>query len=258
MALGENSDRLIDHEDPKVGESIQEISKERGVDIRVSRRVEESHRGGGDKIATLDDGEEVETDILVMVAGRTPRVEEIGLESVGVDVDQRGLPTNDRCQINGAAGLWAIGDVTGIFLFTHVAQYQVRVAVDNILGGDRKANYLGIPRVVFTDPEIAVTGMPEEEARQKGIDVASVTLDLPKVLSRSATYEKESWRTLGLVADRKERVLIGAWAIAPLAGERIHQACWAIRTSIDILLDGVLQFPTFSQGYLEALEQLNL
>jgi pyruvate/2-oxoglutarate dehydrogenase complex dihydrolipoamide dehydrogenase (E3) component len=80
------------------------------------------------------------------------------------------------------------------------------------------------------------------------------------VLARSVTYEKEPRGTLGLVADRNERVLVGAWAVAPLAGEWIHQACWAIRTRtpIDVLLDGVFQFPTFSQGYLYALEQLDL
>ena len=85
-------------------------------------------------------------------------------------------------------------------------------------------------------------------------------LDLPQVLARSVTYEKEPRGTLGLVADREERVLVGAWAVAPLAGEWIHQACWAVRTRTPIatLLDGVFQFPTFSQGYLAALEQLDL
>ncbi len=114
--------------------------------------------------------------------------------------------------------------------------------------------------MVFSDPEVAATDLTEEEARQEGVDVAAVTLDLPQVLARSITYEKEPRGTLGLIADREERVLVGAWAVAPLAGEWIHQACWAVRTRtpIDTLPDGVFQFPTFSQGYLAALEQLDL
>jgi pyruvate/2-oxoglutarate dehydrogenase complex dihydrolipoamide dehydrogenase (E3) component len=144
--------------------------------------------------------------------------------------------------------------------FTHVAQYQGRIVAANILGGERRASYRGVPRVVFSDPEIAATGLTEAEAQEGGIDVATVTLDLPQALARPVTYEKEPRGTMKLIADRGERVLVGAWAVAPLAGEWIHQACWAIRTQtpIDTLLDGVSQFPTFSQAYLEALEQLDL
>jgi pyruvate/2-oxoglutarate dehydrogenase complex dihydrolipoamide dehydrogenase (E3) component len=261
ITLVQSPDRLLDCEDPKVGRIIREILEEEGVDVRTGRKVEKARKeNDGSTVVTLDDGQEVVTDIVVMVAGRTPRVEGIGLESVGIEVDENGLPVDERCQVIGVPGLWAIGDVTGIMPFTHVAQYQGRVAAANILGGNRKADYRGIPRVVFSDPEIAATGLTEEEARQEGVDVAAVTLDLPQVLARSVTYEKEPRGTLGLVADREEQVLVGAWAVAPLAGEWIHQACWAVRTRtpIDTLLDGVFQFPTFSQGYLVALEQLDL
>jgi pyruvate/2-oxoglutarate dehydrogenase complex dihydrolipoamide dehydrogenase (E3) component len=261
VTLVHHSARLINREDGQVGEIIQEILEEEGVDVRVGREVEKARKeSDGSAVVTLDDGAEIGTDIVVTVAGRTPRVEGIGLESVGIEVDEAGLSVDGRCRVDGVDGLWAVGDVTGIMPFTHVAQYQGRVAAANILGGDRRTDYRGIPRVVFSDPEIAATGMAEERARQEGIDVSAVTLDLPQVLARSVTYEKEPRGTLGLVADRNERVLVGAWAVAPLAGEWIHQACWAIRTRtpIDVLLDGVFQFPTFSQGYLYALEQLDL
>lgn len=261
ITLVQSPDRLINREGPKVSEIIQSILEEEGVDVRTGRKVEKARKENDGSVAvTLDDGEEIETDVVVTVAGRTPRVEGIGLESVGVEIDEKGLPVDDHCRINGVQGLWAVGDVTGKFLFTHVAQYQGRVVAANILGGDRKADYRGIPRVVFSDPELAATGMTEEAARQEGIDVATVNLDLSQVIARPVTYEKEPRGTLGLVADREERVLVGAWAVAPLAGEWIHQACWAVRTRtpIDTLLDSVLQFPTFSQGYLEALEQLDL
>jgi dihydrolipoamide dehydrogenase len=141
-----------------------------------------------------------------------------------------------------------------------VAQYQGRIVADNILGGERRADYRGVPRVVFSDPEISATGLTEEEAREQGMDVASINLDLPSALARSVTYEEEPRGNLGLVVDRRERVIVGAWAVAPLAGEWIHQACMAVRARIpvDTLLDSVFQFPTFSQAYLEALEKMDL
>ena len=261
VTLVQSPDRLINREDPRVGEIIQEIFEEEGIGVRVGRRVEEARKeSDGSAVATLDDGEEIVTDVLVMVAGRTPRVEGIGLESVGVEVNENGLSVDDHCRVEGVPGLWAVGDVTGILPFTHVASYQGSIVADNILGGDRRADYRGVPRVVFSDPEIAATGMTEDEAREQGIDIAATTLDLPSVLARSTTYEKDPRGTFGLVVDRGERVLIGAWAVAPLAGEWIHQACLAVRTRIpvDALLDSVFQFPTFSQAYLQALEQMDL
>ena len=260
VTLVQSSDRLINREDPQVAGIIQPILEEEGIDVRVGRRVEKVRKEDGGTVVTLDDGEEVETDVVVMVAGRTPRTEGIGLDSIGVEADGTGIPVDDRCRIAGMDGLWAVGDVTGTALFTHVAQYQGRIVAANILGGDRRANYKGIPRVVFSDPEIAATGLTEEEAREQGMGVASINLELPKALARSVTYEKEPRGNLGLVVDRDERVLVGAWAVAPLAGEWIHQACLAIKAgiSVDTLLDSIFQFPTFSQAYLEALEKMDL
>jgi dihydrolipoamide dehydrogenase len=261
VTLVQSPDNLINREDPQVGEIIQPILEEEGIDVRVGRRVEKARKEGNGTVITLDDGEEIATDVLVTVAGRTPRVEGIGLESVGIEADEKGLSIDDHCRVSGGpSGLWAVGDVTGVMLFTHVAQYQGRIVAANILGRDREADYRGIPRVVFSDPEIAATGLTEEEARNEGIDVATVNLELAQALARPVTYEKEPRGNLGLVVDRQERVLVGAWAVAPLAGEWIHQACLAVKTqmSVDTLLDSVFQFPTFSQGYLEALEKMDL
>ncbi len=259
VTIVEASDRLISREDREAGEIIQEVLEEEGIDVHLGRRVEKARKEGDDgTVATLDDGTEIETDVIVIAAGRTPRIEGIGLESIGVEPDEKGLPIDDRCRL--ADGVWALGDVTGVSLFTHVARYQAKVATDNILGKERHADYRGIPRVVFSDPEVAATGLTEEQAREQGIEVASVTLDMTKVLARPWTYEENPRGHFGLVADRGRGVLVGAWAVAPQAGEWIHQASLAIRAEIPIekLLDGVYQFPTFSEAYIEALEQLDL
>jgi pyruvate/2-oxoglutarate dehydrogenase complex dihydrolipoamide dehydrogenase (E3) component len=258
VTLVQHSDRLINREDPKVGGLIREVFEEEGIDVRVGCGVEKARSVRDGAVVELDDGTEVETDVVIIGAGRSPRREGIGLESVGVEPEEKGLPIDERCRL--AEGVWAVGDVTGVMPFTHVAQYQARIVAANILGGDLRADYHGIPRVVFSDPEIAAAGLTEEQAREQGIDVATSVLNIPRALARPWTYEQNPRGDLGLLVDRERRVLVGAWAVAPMAGEWIHQASIAIRAGIPLetLLDTVAQFPTYSGAYLEALERLDL
>jgi len=188
-----------------------------------------------------------------------PRAGGLGLETAGIAADERGaIGVDGRC--GAGDGLWALGDVTWVALFTHVAMYQGRVVADNILGWPRAASYHGIPRVEFGDPDIAAVGLTSDQARAADISLAATEISLGDAIARPYTYERDPRGTLGLLADRDRRVLVGAWALAPLASEWIHQAALAIRASIpvDVLLDQVPQFPTYSEAYLAALDQLGL
>ena len=111
---------------------------------------------------------------------------------------------------------------------------------------------------MFSDPEIAAVGLTEKQAVDQGLDAAAASVDLAAVLARPVTYEREPRGELGLVADRARGVLVGAWAVSPLASELIGQAITAIRAEVPVavLRDTVQQFPTFSEGYFKALEQL--
>jgi dihydrolipoamide dehydrogenase len=145
--------------------------------------------------------------------------------------------------------------------FTHVASYQARVACADILGREARTDYAAIPRVVFCDPEIAAVGLSADDARGQGIDVATSRLDLVDAIARPITYEQEPrGQELEIVADRERGVLVGAWAVAPLAGEWIHQAAMAIklRAPLEILRDTVSQFPTYSEGFTEAVRALEV
>jgi pyruvate/2-oxoglutarate dehydrogenase complex dihydrolipoamide dehydrogenase (E3) component len=258
VTLVQSADRLINREDPRVGELAQRALELDGVQVRTGRRVVRAAARGGERSVELDDGSRIATDVVVVGAGRTPRAGGLGLETVGVEPGRRGVAVDERCRV--VDGLWAVGDVTGVALFTHVAKYQARVVAANLLGGSRLASYQGVPRVVFTDPELAAVGLTEAQARERGHDVVTATVDLAAEITRPWTYEHDPAGELGLVADRGRRVLLGAWAVAPLAGEWIHQAAMAVRAEIpiDVLLDGVAQFPTWSEGHLTALERLQL
>jgi dihydrolipoamide dehydrogenase len=156
--------------------------------------------------------------------------------------------------------VWAIGDVTGVAPFTHVAKYQARIACADIGGESVAADYSAVPRVVFSDPEIAAVGLTEAQATAQELDVAIARVELPEVIARPWTYESDPRGELSVMVDRERRVLVGAWAVAPLAGEWIHYAALALKTgtSIDVLRDMVAQFPTYTEGFLEALSRLEI
>ena len=181
----------------------------------------------------------------------------IGLESVGIAVNPKGVQIDERCR--AGEGIWAVGDVTGVMPFTHVGMYQARIACADIAGNPARTDYSAIPRVVFSDPEIAAVGLTEAQANKQGIDVVSSHVDLADSIARPWTYQENPGGALGLLADRERKVLIGAWAVAPLAGEWIHQAALAIKAQIPlvVLRDTVAQFPTFSETYLKGVERLD-
>ena len=206
---------------------------------------------------TLADGSEASGAVLIVATGRRARTQGIGLETVGIEPTRRGIEVDERC--SAADGVWAVGDVTGIAAFTHVAKYQGRIAAMDILGHPARADYRAVPRVTFTDPEVAAVGLTtEEDARAEGIDAASVVLDLPTSIARPYTFQENPTGVFGIVADVERGLLVGAWAVAPLASEWIHQAVLAIRAEIpiDVLKDTIAQFPTFSEAFGAALRAL--
>lgn len=257
VTLVHRGERLMGREDPKVGELARKYLEDAGVDIRLGISAGKARRDGADSIIGLDDGKEVAADVVIFGTGRTARTEGLGFEDAGVRLGDHGeVLIDENCR--AGENLWAIGDVTGVMPFTHVAKYQGRIAADAILGKPRPATYDGIPRVVFADPEIAAAGLTREQAQERGIRTAAAELDVAMAIARPWTYEQDPRGELGLLADADAKVLIGAWAVGPHAGEWIHHASLAIRTGIplDVLRDQVAQFPTYHEAYLAALDKL--
>ena len=256
VTVVEAGERLLAREDPAVSELLAGTLRGEGIELRLGVQAESVSRTNGEVRVRLDGGEELTGNRLLIAVGRRPRTGGLGLENVGIEPGERGIEVDEHCR--AAEGVWAVGDVTGVMPFTHVGKYQARVAADSILGDDVRASYDGIPRVVFSDPEVAAVGLTRAQARERGISLSSARLSLPEELARPWTYEQEPRGDLGLIADRERQVLIGAWAVAPLASEWIHQAALAIKTGtpLAVLRDTVAQFPTFTEAYLKALEAL--
>ena len=239
-------------------EAVHHYLSEGGVEVRLNASAATAHRDGADSVVTLEDGTELAADVVVFGTGRRPRTDDLGLEEAGARLGEHGeVLVDEHCR--AGENLWAVGDVTGVLPFTHVAKYQGRIAAAAILGRPRPATYEGIPRVVFADPEVAAAGLTPEQAQQRGIRTAATELDLAQALARPWTFEDDPRGHLGLLADADRGVLIGAWAVGPMAGEWIHQASLAIRTRLplEVLRDQVAQFPTYHEAYQAALDGLD-
>lgn len=259
VTLVHRGPRLLGREEPRVGELLHGYLVEAGVDVHLQASATGARRVGEDSVLSLDDGTEVAADVVIFGTGRRPRTQDLGCEDAGAELGEHGeVLVDEHCR--AAENLWAIGDVTGVMPYTHVAKYQGRIAADAILGRPHPAGYEGIPRVVFADPEIATAGLTGDQAEQRGIRTAAVELDLARSLARPWTYERDPRGHLGLLADAERGVLIGAWAVGPMAGEWIHQASLAIRTQLplNVLRDQVAQFPTYHEAYQAALDELDV
>jgi pyruvate/2-oxoglutarate dehydrogenase complex dihydrolipoamide dehydrogenase (E3) component len=247
VTILERSGRLLSREDPRPGELTEQYLREKGIDIRTGTSAVRARKDGADTVVELDSGDHVRCDVIVVGTGRTPRARDLGLENVGIELGRRGevVAVDDHCR--AGEGVWALGDVTGVMPFTHVAMYMARVIADNIGGQECVARYEGIPRVVFADPEVAAVGSTSEQAAQQGVTTVAAEVDLSKAIARPWTYENNPRGHLGVLSDRERRVLLGAWAVGAQASEWIQRAALAAREQIPIdrLVDQVAQFPAY-------------
>lgn len=238
---------ILPREPAPLGEALAEVLRRDGVEVVLGVHATAARREGEGFALELDNGQLVRGDRLLVATGRRPRVEGLGLETVGVEAASRGIPVDAR--LRAAERLWAIGDVNGVWQLTHVGKYQGRVVAANILGEPREANYEAVPRVVFTDPQAASVG-----AGEAAFSATALVSELPK----TATYMREpSNGFLTLLSDGER--LTGAYALGPEAGEWLQQATLAIRAHVplDVLRDTIQPFPTFSEIYLAALTALH-
>jgi dihydrolipoamide dehydrogenase len=242
------AEHVLGREPAPLGKALGEVLQDEGIELVLAASASAARRDGSDYVLELDDGQELRGDRLLVATGRRARVQDVGLETVGVEPDKKGVPVD--MHMRAGEKLWAIGDVVGIWPLTHVGKYQGEVVAANILGQPRRADYEAVPRVVYTDPQAAAVG--DTSGRFSG------TAMLAEV-SKTATYTRayaESNGFLTLLGDGER--LTGAYALGPEAGEWMQQATLAIRAhvAVDVLSDTIQPFPTFSEIYVAALKAL--
>jgi pyruvate/2-oxoglutarate dehydrogenase complex dihydrolipoamide dehydrogenase (E3) component len=248
VAIVESSDRLLAHEPAPVGDALLQRFQEDGIEVILGRQATNARRDGDQFVLTLDNGDDVRGDRLLVATGRRPRVTDIGLETVGITAGPHGVPVDDRLRVGER--LWAIGDVTGIWQLTHVGEYQGEIVASNILGEDRTAHYEAVPRVTYTDPQAASVG--GADGRFSGTALVS---DVSRIRTYTTAYA-DSNGFLTLLSDGQ--VLTGGYAVGPEAGEWMQQITLAVRARVplEILRDTIQPFPSFSDVVAAAVKDL--
>ena len=249
VALVEAAAHVLAREPAPLGAALGDVLRADGAELYLGVQATAARRDGDDYVLTLEDGHELRGDHLLVATGRRPRTSGIGLETVGVEPTRQGIPVDAR--LRAGDRLWALGDVTGIRLLTHVGKYQGEVLAANILGEPREASYEAVPDAVYTDPQAAAVGATEA--------AFSATTRLAEV-AKTATYTHDYAQSSGfltLLSDGER--LTGGYALGPEAGEWLQQATLAIRARVPlhVLRDVIQPFPTFSEIYVATLKALH-
>jgi dihydrolipoamide dehydrogenase len=256
--------RIMAREEPFASEEVLAALTEEGIAVRTGIAIAGVSRCAGDRtvVVTLDDGSTIEGDEILVAAGRRPATSGVGLDAVGLQPG-RAIDVDDRLRARNVPGGWlfAVGDCNGRSLLTHMGKYQARVAADVILGRDAIAtsDHGAVPRVTFTDPQVAAVGLTEEQARDAGIAVRTVRHATGGVAGASVRGDSFPGSSQ-LVIDEDRRVVVGATFVGPDVQELLHAASVAIvaEVPLDRLWHAVPAFPTVSEVWLRLLEEYGL
>ena len=248
--LVEGADRVLPREPAPLGEALGEALRRDGIELMLGMHASAARREGDEYVLQFDGGPELRGDRLLVATGRRPRVEGIGLETVGVEANPRGIQVDEY--LRAGERLWAIGDVTGVWPLTHVGEYEGDVVAANIAGEAHPANYEAVPRVTYTDPQAAAVGAIEAQ-----YSATALVSEVPKTATYTHAYA-EANGFLTLLSDGER--LTGAYALGPEAGEWLQQATLAIRAHVplEVLGDTIQPFPSFSGIYDTAVMALRM
>lgn len=257
VTVVEAVERILAPEEPEASEVVAAALAEDGVTVRTGAQAVHVSREGGDAVVRLEDGTSVRGAELLLSVGRRARVKELGVDSVGLDPDARALEVDER--MRAGERLWGVGDVTGVGAFTHMAMYQARIAVADILGNKEadSADYRGLSRVTFTDPEVGSVGLTERAARDKGLTVRTGTAQVSSS-ARGWIHGSGGVGVIKLVADADAGLLVGATSAGPWGGEVLSMLTLAVHAKVPVatLRTMIYAYPTFHGGVLDALTDL--
>jgi pyruvate/2-oxoglutarate dehydrogenase complex dihydrolipoamide dehydrogenase (E3) component len=249
VAIVEGNNHLLARVDPEADALLAARFDEEGIDVYLGTRAERVEPIGTGARVQLNSGVVLDAERILVATGRTPNVAGLGLEQLGLEITARGIHVDERLQAGD--GVWAIGDVAGVALLTHVGKYQARVAAATIAGRDVVADYRAIPAAVFTDPQVGSVGTTTADGL--------VTVSYEVAGGRLSTYERPKRAGLvKLAADPGRGVLVGAVVVGPEAGEWLGQLTLAVRAEVplEVLLDTIQPYPTFSESIFNALREL--
>jgi pyruvate/2-oxoglutarate dehydrogenase complex dihydrolipoamide dehydrogenase (E3) component len=260
ITVVEAMDRILAMEEPEASALIEEVFRREGIEVRTGTSAVEVAQDGNSIAVTLQDGAVVTGERLLVATGRRANLAALGVGAIGIDEGQRWVPVDERMRV--VPGVWAVGDLTGKGLFTHIAMYQASIAIADILGRPGPpADYTALPRVTFTDPEVGAVGLTEQAARAAGRQVRAVSTPLPQS-TRGWIHKAGNDGFIKLVEDLDAGVLVGATSAGPNGGEVLGFLALAVHARVPVtqLRSMIYAYPTFHRAIeatLAALEDVS-
>jgi pyruvate/2-oxoglutarate dehydrogenase complex dihydrolipoamide dehydrogenase (E3) component len=248
----EMGDQILPKEDKEIADLLSSYLEDEGVEVHTGLRVEKVEKDGDAKVAIATQDDQTLrfcVDEILVATGRQAPIEKLALENAGVKAENGWIVVGDSLRTS-VPHIWAVGDCTGKFLFTHVADYQGRLVAHNLFVSDdqaEKADYQVVPWVTFTDPELARVGLTEQEAQEQGIKAQVGRLNFSDVERAHLMLEQKGM--IKVVADEEKRIL-GATVLGPHADELIHEFALAIKAGLKThdILSMIHAYPTLSEG----------
>ncbi len=256
VTVVEAGPRLMAPAEPEASALIAEVFEREGIAVKTNAKVLGIEHSGTGFVLSLDGGDAVNAENLLVSTGRHVNMTAVGLHTVGVDESARVVPVDDRLRV--VDGVWAIGDCTGKGAFTHISMYQAGICVADILGQDGPpANYRAVPAVTFTDPEVGQVGLTESGARAAGLTVRTGSAKT-SVSVRGWIHKAGNDGFIKLVEDTNRGVLVGATSAGPVGGEVLGLLTLAVHTEVttETLRHMIYAYPTFHRGIEDALRDL--
>ncbi len=257
VAIVEAQDRLLPLEEPESGMLVRAIFDAEGIAVHTGAAASSIHTDGGGVVVELTDGTELRAERLLVATGRRTDLAGLRVDTIGVVSSQRFIPVDEHMRVTDR--VWAVGDITGKALLTHVGMYQAGIALADITTGGRgpAADYSSVPRVTFTDPEVGSVGLSEAAAREIGINVSTAVVEVPGT-ARGWLHASGNEGVIKLVADADRGVLVGATSAGPHGGEVLSVLTLAVHeaTPISRLRSMIYAYPTFHKGIEDALRRL--
>jgi pyruvate/2-oxoglutarate dehydrogenase complex dihydrolipoamide dehydrogenase (E3) component len=255
--IAEGADRLLPLEEPEAGNLLAGVFTREGITVHTGRPAARvAYADGSGFTVTLDGGEDLTGDALLVATGRRTDLAAVGVSAVGIDERLRAIPVDEF--MRAAPSVWALGDITGKGAFTHMSMYQASIIIDDILGRDGFcAEYHAVPRVTFTDPEVGAVGLTEAQAREQGLQVRTSTTQVP-TSARGWIHKAGNDGFIKLVKDADRGVLVGATSAGPWGGEVLGALAVAVHAAVPVqrLRQMIYAYPTFHRAIEAALDAL--
>jgi len=256
VTVVEALDRVLPLEEPEASEVVTSVFRREGINVYTAARATKVDRDGEQIRIVLHDGRAVVGERLLVATGRRADLRTLGVGSIGLDEDAHGVAVDGH--LRAAPGVWAVGDVTGVGAFTHIALYQAAIAVADILGQQPgPADYHALPRVTFTDPEVASVGLTEVEATRRGLQVRVGSTQVPRS-AHGWIHKADNDGVIKVVEDADAGVLVGATSVGPAGGEVLGLLGLAVhaRVPTSVLRAMIYAYPTFYRAVEDALADL--